>query len=167
MGVYLGLAVGFFGALLQSTLLPYYAWQGVHADLVVVAVAGWAALRRIEDGLLWALIGGIALDLFSAGPFGLSVLGLAAAALVAWLVGQRLRPYNQILVIATVPFAALAYYLVATLVLAIGGAAVDPVPLVLGAIGPAIVLDTLVAPILLFCLAWLSHAIEPTPWAPQ
>jgi rod shape-determining protein MreD len=167
VAVYLGLAVGFLGALLQSTVLSEYGWLGAHPDLVVVAVAGWAALRRIEDGLVWALIGGIALDLFSAGPFGLSVLGLIVAALIAWLLGQRLRPYNQILVVASVPFAAFAYYLVATLVLAIGGAAIEPLPLVLSVIGPAIALDTLIGPIVLFALAWASHAITPAPWAPQ
>lgn len=167
MAVYLGLAVAFFGTLLQSTVLPDYAWQNVHPDVVLVAVAGWAALRRAEDGLVWALLGGLCLDFFSAGPFGVSTVGLAAAALVAWLVGHRLRPLNQVLVVAAVPFAALAYYAVGTLLLAIGGASFQLVPYALGVVGPAIVLDTAIGPVLLFLLAWASHAITPPPWAPS
>lgn len=167
MPTYIGLGVAFLGSLLQSTILSGYSWQGVHPDIVLVAVAGWAALRRVEDGLLWALLGGVSLDFFSAGPFGVSTVGLAAAALVAWLVGHRLRRLNQVLVVASVPFAALAYYAVATLLLAIGGASFQLVPFLVGVVVPAVAVDTLIGPVLLFMLAWVSHAITPTPWAPQ
>lgn len=167
MAVYIGLAIAFLGALLQSTVLPDYTWQDVHPDLVLVAVAGWAALRRVEDGLVWALLGGLCLDFFSAGPFGVSTAGLAAAALVAWLVGHRLRPLNQILVVAAVPFAAFAYYAVATLLLAIGGASIQLLPYAVGVVGPALLVDTAIGPVVLFVIAWLSHAITPAPWAPS
>ena len=159
--------MAFLGALLQSTVLSDYAWHDLRPDLVLVAVAGWAALRRIEDGLVWALLGGLCLDFFSAGPFGVSTVGLAAAALVAWLVGHRLRPLNQMLVVAAVPFAAFAYYAVATLLLAIDGASVQLVPYAVGVVGPAVVLDTAIGPVVLFLLAWVSHAITPPPWAPS
>ena len=165
MAIYLGLAVALIGSLLQSTVLPEWTLFGVHLDLVLVAVAGWAALRRLGDGLTWALFGGVALDLFSVGPFGGSVLALAAAAFVAWLLGYRLRPYNQILVVAAVPFAAFAYYAVSAMLLTVGGATLQVVPLLVDVVGPALLFDTIAGPVVLFLLAWASHAITPTPWA--
>ena len=47
MSLYVGLAIGFVGALLQATLLHDYRVAGVHPDLVLLAVVGWAALHRI------------------------------------------------------------------------------------------------------------------------
>src|SRR5579884_627095 len=166
MGVYVGLAVALVGALLQATILRDYAFAGVHADVVLVAVVGWAALRRVEDGLVWAVIGGVALGLFSAGPFGLSIVALAAASLVGWLIGHRLRPLNQPLIVLAVPFAVLTYYVVASLLLAVGGAPLQPIGLARSVLGPALLVDTLIGPVVLVALAWVSHAITPAPWKP-
>jgi rod shape-determining protein MreD len=164
---YLGIAVALVGTLLQSTVLSEYAVAGVHLDLVLVAVIGWAALRNVEDGLVWAAIGGVMLDLFSAGPFGLSVVALAVAAIVAWAIGHRVRALNQPLVLVAVPFAVLGYYVVDAIGLTLAGAPLQPIVLAQAVLGPALLVDTMAGPFVLVALAWVSHAITPAPWSPQ
>ena len=167
MSGYVGLAVAFLGALAQATILEQYPLLGVHVDVVVLAVVGWAALRPFEDSLLWAALGGLALDLFSGLPLGTSVVALALAALVAAAIAGSLRTIHAFLIALAVPVAALTYYLAATVMMALGGVAVSWVDLYRGVVLPAILVDTLIGPIVLVILAWLSRAITPSPWAPQ
>ena len=76
-------------ALLQTTLAPYININGVHPDLVLVLVIGWTVLRGLEEGLIWAFIGGISLDFFSGAPFGVFTLAMLVAAFVAGLFHGR------------------------------------------------------------------------------
>ncbi|MBN1221274.1 MAG: rod shape-determining protein MreD [Anaerolineae bacterium] len=69
-------------ALLQSTLLPYVEISGVHPDLVLVLVIGWVFLSGLEEGLRWALIGGLSVDFLSGAPFGVFTLTMLVVALV-------------------------------------------------------------------------------------
>lgn len=163
MNLYAGLAIGFVAALLQATLLVDYRVAGVHPDLVLLAVVGWAALHRLQDGLLWATLGGVSIDLLSAGPFGVSVLALVAASLVGGWIGRRVRRSHPFLAVAAVPFAAAAYYLVG--VVALGEGLAGRLSLALEVAGPAIVLDSLIGVPAMVLLVWLSRAISPPGWA--
>jgi rod shape-determining protein MreD len=164
---YLGLAIGMIGAVLQATLLNSYQFLGVHVDLVPVAVIAWAALRRLENGLLWAVIGGAAVDVASAVPFGTSIAGLALAALAASAVAGPVRTIHPFLVIASLPIGLLTYYCVATLLLALGGVPVNFAALTTGVILPAVAVDSAAGLLVLAILAWVSRAITPQPWTPQ
>jgi rod shape-determining protein MreD len=164
---YIGLAVVLLGALLQATIVGRYPLLGVHVDLVLLAVIGWAALRRFEDALVWAALGGLALDLFSVLPLGTSVAATVLAAVVASAIAGSLRTIHPFLIALAVPVAALTYYLTSTSLMAIGGMEVSWVELYSGVVGPAVLVDTLAGPPALLLLAWLSQAITPSPWAPQ
>lgn len=69
--------------LLQTTISPFIEIDQVHPDLVFVLVIGWIILRGLREGLTWALLGGLCLDLVSGGPFGIWTLALVLVALVA------------------------------------------------------------------------------------
>ncbi len=45
-------------------------------------VIGWVILRGLGEGLVWALIGGLSLDLVSGAPFGILTLTMLIVALV-------------------------------------------------------------------------------------
>ena len=76
-------------ALLQATLSPFIKISGVHPDLVFVLVVGWVILRGLEEGFVWALIGGLSLDFLSGAPFGVFTLSMVAVALVTSLFHGR------------------------------------------------------------------------------
>ena len=69
--------------LLQMTLSPFIKISGVHPDLVLILIIGWVILRGPSEGLVWALIGGLCLDLVSGAPFGVFTFTLLLVALVA------------------------------------------------------------------------------------
>lgn len=69
-------------ALLQGTVSPFIKINGVHPDLVFVLVTGWIILRGLKEGLHWALIGGLSLDMISGAPFGILTLSMLIVALV-------------------------------------------------------------------------------------
>ena len=70
-------------AIIQTTLSPYLKIDGVHPDFVLVLVIAWTILSDLEEGLAWALIGGLSLDFMSAAPFGIFTLSLVIVAIVA------------------------------------------------------------------------------------
>lgn len=71
--------------LVQVTLSPYMKINGVHPDLVFLLVVGWVILRGLDEGITWALIGGLSLDLTSGAPFGIFCLSMLAVSLVTSL----------------------------------------------------------------------------------
>lgn len=71
-------------ALIQHVILPHVTLFGAHPNLMLVVVIAWGALRGNRDGLLWALAGGLLLDLFSLAPLGTFTLPLL---IVMFLVG--------------------------------------------------------------------------------
>lgn len=75
-----GMVVLALGAIVQATLL-HDIFGGGRPDLVLLLVLSWSILRGSTEGTIGGIVGGLALDLLSAVPFGLhtSLLGLIAA----------------------------------------------------------------------------------------
>jgi len=65
-------------ALLQVTVAPHLTLLGARSDLMLLTVVSWSLLRGPREGIMWGFVGGLCLDLFSGGPFGLSALTLMA-----------------------------------------------------------------------------------------
>jgi len=76
--------------LIQTTLSPYIQINGVHPDLVLLLVIGWTVLRGLEEGILWALVGGLSIDFISGTAFGLFTLALLLTTLAAGLFHGRI-----------------------------------------------------------------------------
>ena len=70
--------------LLQTTLVPYISLLGAKPNLQLLVVIGWTLIGGSREGLWWALIGGLWLDLLGGTPFGASALALLVA---SYLVG--------------------------------------------------------------------------------
>jgi rod shape-determining protein MreD len=93
-GLYLAIPLMAIFAVLQSTVLPRIPIFGIVPQLWLVATIAWAILHGIRDGMIWALVGGLFIDLFSASPLGTTALALMAAVAVVTLV-QRNLPQNR------------------------------------------------------------------------
>jgi rod shape-determining protein MreD len=104
-------------ALLQSSLVPHFAVRGIFPSVVLIAVVDWGILRGSDQGMLWAFVAGVFVDLFSGFPFGTSTVALVIiASLVSLGEGTFIRTH-ALLPLATVFGATLMYYLIALFVL--------------------------------------------------
>jgi len=95
--IYLAFPVMLFLLLVQVTVSPNFELYGVTPQLLFLITIVWALYYGLRQGLIWAFVGGILIDLFSAGPMGASSLALMAAVMVIISI-QRLFPENRILV---------------------------------------------------------------------
>lgn len=121
MNPYLYFGILFGLALLQSTVMPKITVLGVHPDLVLMAVASWSLLRGAEEGMLWALVSGVVLDLFSGAPFGIYSLALLTIGFAAGLGQRNMLRFDILAPIVVIPFATLAYLLITMTLLSILG----------------------------------------------
>lgn len=87
LATYIAAAGLVFAAAAQVSGLPLLTGPGVAIDLVLLLVVAWGIIRGVHEGLLWGLIGGLALDVMSAVPFGTTT---AALGIVGMISGLRL-----------------------------------------------------------------------------
>jgi len=121
MNPYLYFGILFGLALLQSTVMPKITLLGVHPDLVLMAVTSWSLLRGAEEGMLWALISGIVLDLFSGAPFGIYSLALLIIGFAAGLGPRNVLRIDILAPILVIPVTTFVYVLVSMALLSILG----------------------------------------------
>ena len=74
MSLQIGAPLLILAALLQASVLPTLRISGGQPDLVVIITLAWALLDDGVEAALWAVVGGLALDLFSGAPMGFSTL---------------------------------------------------------------------------------------------
>jgi rod shape-determining protein MreD len=123
--------------------------------LLVVLV--WAAVRGLDEGLIWGFIGGLILDLLSGGPLGVQVLSLLAVALLAgqpWTEGLG-APLIRILLLALT--CGMAYHLVLLVAMAWTGREVDWAFSMLRVAGPSVLLNMVLVPFVWQPLARLER----------
>lgn len=159
---FLGTIVLLFGAaLLQSTILARLPADLVRPDLVLILVWSWGILRGPERAILWATIGGFALDLLSATPFFSNAFALGIVGFTAWLALElRLRNRPIWIPLSAVPITVL-YYLVLSLILALTGWPLELWATLTQVALPAAIANTLVMPVLYFLLAYVARRSRP------
>jgi rod shape-determining protein MreD len=62
--------------LAQATLLPRIRFFGAQPDLLLVLVVCWSLTYGVAGGLVFAFVGGLAVDIFAGLPIGTSPLAL-------------------------------------------------------------------------------------------
>jgi rod shape-determining protein MreD len=136
-------------ALIELSIGPFLEIGGGRPHFVFVFAVVWTVVAGFDGGLVWAFVGGLALDLLAPRPLGSTAFALllmvGAAAIIARFVNQmRLRFLAPIIVVAAL---SPAYSL---LVLVIYGALTGPLHVgnPLGPLVPGIVLDLGLAAVL-------------------
>lgn len=76
MGSSLSLPILALAAVLQASIMPQLSILGGRPDLVFLLVVSWALNAPLEQGIIWAFVGGILQDLMSAAPTGTSAIGM-------------------------------------------------------------------------------------------
>jgi rod shape-determining protein MreD len=159
-------------ALAEATVLPYLRVGGVQPDLMLLVVGVWSLRRGVKEGAVWAFIGGMALDLLSAGPFTASMFALLAVSLVCGIdpstgtgrrQGQGIGDNPLALIVGAV-LATLIFHatLVAALQLAQGaGRSVGWLDAGRRVIAPRIIFNLVLIPLVYQLLGWLDRRISP------
>jgi rod shape-determining protein MreD len=89
VGRYLGIALLFIGAVLQTSLFSELTvWSG-RVDLVLLMVMAWALFAGSEEAMIWAIVGGFWLDAAGGHLLGTSALVLVVIGWVAGTLQER------------------------------------------------------------------------------
>lgn len=99
-------------AVVQSTAASRWQLGGVKPDLVLLMVIAGTLLYGGRSGILWAFMGGAAIDLFSGGPLGASSLAMIAAVLLVSIGHRPLSRYNPLVPLAATALGTLIYAVV-------------------------------------------------------
>jgi rod shape-determining protein MreD len=153
-------------ALIQSTVMPHLTLWGVKPDLMLLVVISWSLLRGAREGIVWGVIGGFCLDLFSGAPFGLSALALLIVSFFSGLGEATVFRTHVILPLATVFLASLAHDLIFLLVLKTLGWPVTWLGSFIRLVLPASLLNVLLTPLVYPTMRWLYRKIgrEEISW---
>ena len=160
-GVVAGLAVS-LGLVLQVSVFPHLAWQGVVPNLCLLVVVGAALTRGPQFAVVLGFLAGVALDLAPPADHvaGRWALALVIVGYLAGRVRQDVRP-TATAVVATVA----ASSFVGTSVFAISGLLLhDPalgVPDLLRVILVAVAWDVLLTPFVLPLVMKMFQLLEP------
>lgn len=83
MSTLIGLPLLALLAITQSAIVSDLSLLEGRPDLILVVVVAWGIIGRYRESMLWGLIGGLALDLLSGLPLGVTAINLI---LIAFLV---------------------------------------------------------------------------------
>jgi rod shape-determining protein MreD len=158
--LYLSVPLLLAAALLQSTLFAQLRLFGAAPDLVLVAVVAWTLLRGTPEGYVWAFAGGLALDLLSGGPFGLSALVLLLIAAVLGLTEGQVHQHATAYAFAATAGATLLFHAGLWLALALAGRPLDGPGVLVQLALAGLVLNLLVLGPIRWLLLRLYHAAE-------
>lgn len=135
--IYVAIPLLLFLAVLQTAVLPHFPILGLLPLLPFLVALSWTMLHGLKEGLAWAFIAGMWLDLFSIGPQGATALAFMAAVFVVDSALQLLPESRFFMPVALAALGSLVYllvYLPFIRLLGFGGSlatAVDLLPLIL------------------------------------
>jgi rod shape-determining protein MreD len=90
MGSFISLPVLVLAVVLQVTVVPQFSYLGGRPDLVLLFVMAWTLNSSLEEGVVWAFVGGILNDLLSAMPTGASVFGMVILVFAIHLIRRQI-----------------------------------------------------------------------------
>lgn len=159
------LAIALLGslALLQASLAPVLNLAGARPDLVLICVICWGILRGPRRGVVWAMVGGIALDLLSAAPFGLYTLPLLVVGLLTALAEPFVFTAGLALPALAAAAGTLIFHTLALLLMAVTGVPTPWLETLRHLTLPTLLANALLAPLVYAMLSWLLQRMGEEP----
>lgn len=157
MSIYLLIPFLALLALVQATIGPYLTFAGVKPDLMLIAVISWSLLRGVREGIGWAFIGGLWLDLLSNTPLGISTLALMVVSLACALGELNVFRNQPMLPVLTVILGTILFTLVCLFLMQILAYHVIWWDSLRRVMLPSILLNALIAPMLYLPLSGLHR----------
>lgn len=110
MSLQLGVPLLLVASILQAVLLPRLRVLGGQPDLVLLLVLAWCILDKRGEGVVWAFVGGLFLDLFSGAPLGISSLAMVPVAFFVSQVEAQLYRESLVLPVVVAMVGALGFH---------------------------------------------------------
>jgi rod shape-determining protein MreD len=152
--------------LLQTTIVPHLVIMGVFPNLPLLVVVSWSLLRGTREGIVWAFVAGVVVDLFSGAPFGAATLSMIAAAALSGLGQATVLRAQMVLPLVAMFLVTVVYELLFLLIVRIAGQSVAWLDSLFHVVAPAALLNTLLMPIVLGGLRILHNRLgrEEMEW---
>ena len=130
-------------AIVELTVGPYIRVGNAQPHLVFVFAIVWTFAVGLESGLVWAFVGGMALDVMAQRPLGTSSFALIIVVGLAAAIAHLFTRWRPLVVVPAVAVLSLLYSMTLFLLLgALGssGPAQDPI----GTLTPSVAYDAIV-----------------------
>jgi rod shape-determining protein MreD len=153
-------------AIVESTITPYLRVGNAQPHLLFVLAVVWTVAVGLDSGLVWAFVGGLALDTLTQRPLGttafalLVVVGLTAAIM---RILSRLRPIAAIVITALLSLVYSMTLVVLFSALRPPSALSDPLRLVAPSIPYDVVVAAILGPIAVSIHDRVGHDEERAP----
>ena len=159
--LYLTAGVLVFVVLMQATLLARLRIGSAAPNLLLTVVVCWSLIRGFGDGILWGFVGGLGVDIVSGLPLGSSALALMLICPLASLGKNSVFPGSLTLPVLLIALATPVHGWILLFIRQILGVSVAWLASTTGIIGPEIVLNALLVPVVYPALRWLAGQIRP------
>lgn len=150
-------------AVLQAAVLSRFPIAGVVAQPALLAALAWGLLRGPWEGMVWAFVAGLFLDLFSLGPVGVTSLALMVAVPVLVRAQQSLPEENVFMTTLLLLLGLVIYFPVYLIALRVTGFAFNWQTL--GNLPPTLLFHAFLALPIFWLLQYLKRALYPQPIA--
>lgn len=137
--------------------MPRVIILGVKPELMLMVIASWSLLRGTKEGLVWAFIGGICLDLFSGVSFGTMTIALLTVSFIAGLGESSVFRTPIVLPLVVALITTPVYDLVILVILALTGHPVVWLDSLTRIVLPSAVVNALLMPLIFWPLQWLHR----------
>jgi len=121
MAIYLSILLLGLATALQSSVVPQIRVLGGQPDLVFLLVLAWSVNTRLQDGLIWAFVGGIMNNLLSAAPLGVSSMSMILLVFVIDAIRRQVYSIGLPLLVLLVIFGSLFHQLMVMMILSLVG----------------------------------------------
>jgi len=118
---YASILVLFFIAVLQGALVPELRFGDASPNLLLLVALAWGLLAGYEDGLVWAFVAGIYMDLISGTPTGVSAMGMVVCIFALNALMGNVQRGNLLLPPAVAALSTVIYYSVVMVLLRLVG----------------------------------------------
>ncbi len=146
-------------AIIQTAILPRFPIAGVEPQLLFLVALAWGLLRGLDEGLVWAFIAGIWVDLFSLTPVGLSSLAFMAGVAAPILLQPMLPPRRLPVTALLAALGTLIYLLLYVIALGLLGHGLSAVGL--AGLLPIVLLHAILVLPIYYVVHQLLHVLQP------
>jgi rod shape-determining protein MreD len=144
-----------FVAAFQTSALTSFRVLGVHANLMLVLLLSWAMVRGLDEAMVVAPMGGLALGFLDGQPLGAAMLALIPLVLLTEIREARIIQGDFLLAVLLILLSTLAYEAIILIILRVTGETVQWWGTLSRVVVPAAIVNALLVPPV-YGLLWLG-----------